>query len=119
MLTHTIVEFFTYGDEGVNKTRFNRRCRMKWKSFAGMMLILTVFGACTTAATSKSVPRMTKEELKPMLGKPDVLIVDVRADNDWAKSDLKIKGAVRENPQAIESWTNKYPKDKTLVFYCA
>ena len=92
---------------------------MKWKSFAGMMLILTVFGACSTVATSKSTLRMTKEELKPMLGNPDVFIIDVRAGKDWTDSDLKIKGAVRENPQAIESWANKYPRDKTLVFYCA
>ena len=92
---------------------------MKWRSFAGVMLILAVFVACSTAATSKSVPRMAKEELKPMLGKPDVLIVDVRADKDWAESDLKIKGAVREDPQTIDSWASKYPKDKTLVFYCA
>ena len=82
--------------ETVNETRIDRRCRMKWKSFAGMMLTLVVFGACSTVATSKSAPRMTKEELKPMLGNPDVLIVDVRADKDWADSDLKIKGAARE-----------------------
>ena len=92
---------------------------MNWRSFAGMMLILGAVGACSTVATSKSIPRMAKEDLKAMLGKPDVLIVDVRADGDWAESLLKIKGAVRENPQAIESWANKYPKDKTLVFYCA
>jgi hypothetical protein len=107
------------GNNEPNETRINRRCRMKWKSFAGMMLILTVFGACSTAATSKSVPRMAKEELKPMLGKPDIFLVDVRADKDWNDSDLKIRGAVRENPKAIDSWANKYPKDKTLVFYCA
>ncbi len=92
---------------------------MKWKSFAGMMLVLAIFGACSTVAPFGSIPRITTEELKAMLGKPEVLIVDVRVDKDWNDSDLKIKGAVRENPQAIESWASKYPKDKTLVFYCA
>jgi len=38
---------------------------------------------------------------------------------DWTGSDLKIRGAVREDPLAVDSWANKYPKDKTLVFYCA
>jgi hypothetical protein len=38
---------------------------------------------------------------------------------DWADSDLKIKGAVREDPKVFESWANKYPKDKTIVLYCA
>jgi len=92
---------------------------MKWKSFAGWMLILGIFGACSTVAPSGSVPRMTKEELNPLLGKPDVVIVDVHAGRDWTDSDLKIKGAVRENIQAVESWASKYPKDKTLIFYCA
>jgi rhodanese-related sulfurtransferase len=62
---------------------------------------------------------MTKEELKAKLGDPNFIVVDVRFGADWTGSDLKIKGAVREDPGAVESWANKYPKDKTLVFYCA
>jgi len=61
---------------------------------------------------------MTKEELKAMLGSPNLVVIDVRYGKDWTDSDLKIKGAVREDPRAIVSWANKYPKDKTLVFYC-
>jgi rhodanese-related sulfurtransferase len=62
---------------------------------------------------------MTKEELKVKLDNPDLIVIDVRLGKDWTNSDLKIKGAVRENPEAVDSWANKYPKDKTLVFYCA
>jgi rhodanese-related sulfurtransferase len=62
---------------------------------------------------------MTKEELKAKLDDLNFIVVDVRLGTDWAGSDLKIKGAVREEPEAVESWANKYPKDKTLVFYCA
>ncbi len=90
-----------------------------WRSFTGTMLLLAVFAACSMAGPVKPVPRITKDELKAMLGKPDVLIVDVRTDADWSESNLKIKGAVREDPQAIESWAGKYPRDNTLVFYCA
>jgi hypothetical protein len=32
---------------------------------------------------------------------------------------MKIKGAVREEPDKIDSWMGKYGNDKTLVFYCA
>ena len=64
-------------------------------------------------------PRMTKQVLRAAMGNPDVVIIDVRQHGDWTDSDSKIKGAVREDPGAIESWANKYPKDKTLVFYCA
>ena len=62
---------------------------------------------------------MTKEELKAMLGNPDLIIIDVRYGRDWTDSELKIKGAVREDPETFDSWAKKYPKDKTLVFYCA
>jgi rhodanese-related sulfurtransferase len=60
---------------------------------------------------------MTKEELKALLGQPDLIIIDVRTGSDWTASDLKIMGSVREDPYAIAPWTNKYPKDKTLVLY--
>lgn len=62
---------------------------------------------------------MTKEELKAMLGKPDLIIIDVRTGSDWLGSDLKIKGAIREDPEDVGSWAKKYSKDKTLVLYCA
>ena len=70
-------------------------------------------------AIAAEVPRMTKEELKAKLDNPDVVIVDVRAGKDWEGSEFKIKGAVRENPAEFSSWAEKYPKDKTLVLYCA
>jgi hypothetical protein len=79
-------------------------------SFAGLFL------ACALAG---DVPRITKEDLIKMLGAADLVIVDVRVDKDWTSSDSKIRGAVRENPKDIDSWAKKYPKDKTLVFYCA
>jgi rhodanese-related sulfurtransferase len=60
---------------------------------------------------------MTKEALKAMLGNPDLIILDVRLGNEWTESDLKIKGAVREDPENIGSWANNYSKNKTLVFY--
>jgi 3-mercaptopyruvate sulfurtransferase SseA len=92
---------------------------MKRQLLFGTLIILFMVGGCTALAKSTDVPRMTKEELKTMLGNPDLVIIDVRQRMDWTDSDLKIKGAVREDPGAVESWANKYPKDKTLVFYCA
>ena len=63
---------------------------------------------------------MTKEELKSLLGNPDVIVVDVRIAAEWKRADLKIQGAVREDPEKdYKTWASKYPKDKTLVFYCS
>jgi len=92
---------------------------MKKRLLIATLIIFFMVGGCTTLAKSTDAPRMTKEELKAMLGNPNLIIIDVRYGKDWTGSDLKIKGAVREDPEAIESWANKYPKDKTLVFYCA
>jgi len=92
---------------------------MKKRLLVGILIILFVVGGCTTLAKSTDAPRMTKEDLKAMFGDPDLVIIDVRYGADWTGSELKIKGAVREDPGAVDSWANKYPKDKTLVFYCA
>ena len=80
--------------------------------------LMTLLG-CKTLALSVEVPRMTKEELKAMLGKSDLMIIDVRTGSDWSGSDMKIKGAIREDPENVGSWARKYSKDKTLVLYCA
>ena len=92
---------------------------MKKRLFLAGLSIFFVVAGCTMFEKSGDAPRMTKDELKVILGNSDLLIIDVRYGKDWTDSDLKIKGAIREDPQAFDSWANKYPKDKTLVFYCA
>lgn len=81
---------------------------------------LVMVGLFTVQAIAASdVPRMTKEELKEMLDNSNLIILDMRAGKDWKSSEFLIKGAVRENPNDFDSWAMKYPKDKTLVLYCA
>lgn len=86
----------------------------------GLCLLFFLTGCFQNVATESDVPRMTKEELRSMLGNPDVVILDVRLRDEWNKSELKIKGAVREDPAVeVKSWANRYSKEKTLVFYRA
>ena len=87
--------------------------------FLATLLFFFMVEGCTMLGKPVDAPRMTKDELKTMLGNPDLLILDVRYGKDWTESGVKISGAVREDPQAFDSWANKYPRDKTLVFYCA
>jgi len=90
--------------------------RIRW--LIASLIFLTV--GINLASAGEEVARMTKEELKEMLGKPDVIIIDVRANLDWQESDQKILGAVREEPdKGAKSWAEKYPKDKAIVLYCA
>ncbi len=84
-------------------------------------VISFVLGGCLqNLARESNVPRMTKEELKSLLGNPEVVVLDVRIADEWKRTDLKIKGAVREDPEKdYRSWAANYPKDRTLVFYCS
>ena len=92
---------------------------MKKRLIVLLVSILVMMMACATWAMAKDVPRMTKEELKTMLDNPNLIIIDVRAGTDWAGSDMKIKGAVRENYNDVRSWSDKYGREKLLVLYCA
>ncbi len=71
------------------------------------------------AAAGDEAPRIGKDEVKARLGAADTSIIDVRAAADWSGSTLKIKGAVREDPRDVEGWAAHYPKDRTLILYCA
>ena len=84
-----------------------------------IVVAFAVAAAFATPALAQEAKRMSIEELKGMLGNPDLVVVDVRRDADWTSSKVKIKGAVREDPEKADTWMSKYPKDKTLVFYCA
>ena len=68
---------------------------------------------------SADAPRITMEELISMLGNPDLVIIDSLVGDQWATVAQKLPGAVHENPDDVESWADKYPKDKTIVTYCA
>ena len=67
--------------------------------------------------TENQAPQMTKEQLKAKLGSKDLIVIDVRLDEQWRFSNRKIPGAVHENPTVPSTWMDKYPKDKTIVFY--
>ena len=90
------------------------------KRLVGSLIpILVMMMACATLTLSEGVPRMTKDQLKAMLDNPNLVIIDVRAGADWLRSDIKIKGAVREDYNDVNSWANKYAKNKLIVLYCA
>ncbi len=89
-----------------------------WTAITLALSLLT--GCFQTLASDTKTPKVTKEELKLMLGDPDVIILDVRLSNDWEQSKSKILGAIREDPEGdVKTWGDKYPKDKTFVFYCS
>jgi rhodanese-related sulfurtransferase len=92
---------------------------MKLQSMIMAAALAAAIGLYTTEAGASDAPRMPKDELKSMLDDPGVVVVDVRAYTDWILSTEKIRGAVREDYRDFDAWSAKYPKDKTVVLYCA
>jgi rhodanese-related sulfurtransferase len=85
-----------------------------WALVMALGLLLTM-----SCASGKDAPRVDSGTLKSWLADPQVVILDVRAANDWEGSDKKIKGAVRQDPKDMKTWAATLPKDKKIVLYCA
>ncbi len=101
------------GDHLVTGSLMNRNAVVKISTLS-FLFLLTLAGMA--AATSYTM--ITKEDLLAQRDAQDLIIVDVRPMTSWMFSTSKIKGAVRENPNDVESWLGKYPKDRTIVLYC-
>jgi rhodanese-related sulfurtransferase len=70
-------------------------------------------------AADKEAKLIDPDTLKSKLGDPQVLIIDVRVPSAWAGSDSKIKGAIRQDPDRVNTWRPALPKDKKIVLYCS
>ena len=94
---------------------------MKNKLLSISILIFWTIGLFASFVSSADVPRMTKDDLKAMLGNPSLLILDVRLGRDYMFTDSKIKGADRPPGITMGHITpSQFPndKEKTIVFYC-
>jgi len=87
-----------------------------WAMVLALGLMLAFPWSC---ASGKDAPRVDPETLKSWLTDPQIIILDVRAPSDWQSSGHKIKGAVRQDPNAVKTWAASLPKDKKIVLYCA
>jgi rhodanese-related sulfurtransferase len=80
------------------------------------LILGTVFMA--TPLFAASIPTMTKDELKSMMGTEDLVILDARSDRDWSTSEFKIEGAVRLDGQDFTP-LEAFSQEQTFVLYCA
>ena len=88
------------------------------KGLLFFVLISLAIGLSAASALCADVPMMTKEELKAMLGNPDLVIFDVRLGSDYFGSDSKIRGAERPDYGVKKIVPPEY-SGKTIVIYCA
>jgi len=69
--------------------------------FIVVAIIFFMVGIFTAFAKSRRRPECPRKKSRPWLGSTDLVIVDVRYGKDWTDSDVKIKGAVREDPKVL------------------
>ncbi len=96
---------------------------MKTRLFLILFVVTTVMLVALTGYTAppssvEQVPRLTKEQVREMLGKPDVVILDIRFIKQYEQSDRKIPGAVFVQPENFDEFVKNHPqKDGTYVLY--
>ena len=50
--------------------------------------------------------------------KEKAMIIDVRREDDYEKSDDTLKDAIWKNPSLIDEWIDDVPKDKKVIIFC-
>ena len=90
----------------------------KLPTIKSIVLSMALVGLVSISVfAEEDVPRISKENLKELLGNPDVTVLDVRTSENWQKSEFKIKGAIRRIPKFFDTWVNEFPRDKRLFLY--
>jgi hypothetical protein len=89
---------------------------------AAAILILGIssgygYGGESQAQPDRGFRRISKETLRSKLGQPDLVILDVRFNNQWRVSENKLPGALHEDPEEVASWSHKYSKNTTTILY--
>ena len=62
---------------------------------------------------------ITPNDLKPLVEKEAVTVLDVRRSNDYDADKVKLPGAEWKNPEQLPEWSAKLSKEKEIVIYCA
>jgi rhodanese-related sulfurtransferase len=93
---------------------------MKWTYVLISFMAILIFWAPSPARSADDgVPRITASELKAKMDKgEDIVIIDVRTGIEYARSEIKIKGAIRIDIFQLENRSKEIPIDKEIITYC-
>ena len=89
------------------------------KIAVGLMVVLALGSVLrpTQAFAADDVPRISKEDARALLGKPNVVFLDARVDKAWKGSRRQITGSVRVDVFDMETQAANYGKDTTFIVY--
>jgi len=86
--------------------------------FAAKALIIALFGASLSAQAIRNVPRISIDELKALMEKNAVLVIDVRDSDSYKKG--RIPGAVNVDYTQVLQQADRFTGEtRTIVTYCA
>ena len=80
-------------------------------SLVALLLLIALAGYSAMPTTVEQVPRLTKEAVKEMLGKPDVVIVDIRYIKQYEQSDKKLPGGGVRQPRELRRVRQEPPAE--------
>ena len=87
-------------------------------SLVTWLCLVALAGWSAPPSSVEQVPRLSNEDVRNMLGKPDVVIVDIRYIKQYEESDRHIPGAVFTQPDKLDEFVKSQPKkDATYVLY--
>jgi hypothetical protein len=92
--------------------------RMNFPRSVGALALLLLLAGWSAPAFGAQVPRMSPEQLNGLLGAPDLVVLDVRADSHWEKTGQKVRGARRVDSGRLEDWAGSIGRDARVVLYC-
>jgi rhodanese-related sulfurtransferase len=89
-----------------------------------VVMIALLLALDSAAGSSEEIPfpdvsRVTPKAARSMLGEKDVVILDVRPEEQWSVADMKIARAAHGDPKKIGDWIKKYSPTQTVILYCA
>ncbi len=110
---------WTFGEEIAESAR-GIQGWMGWILFAGIAAsVLWRLGFRYYLVHVFSAPRIMPDEVQRRVSAgEDLLIVDLRRDDDYASSERMITGALRVRPASFHRFAHHLPRDRDIVFYC-
>lgn len=59
------------------------------------------------------------EQLDAMRRSGDCILIDIRLEQDFAADGTVIPGAIRGNPEDLDTWAKALPTHRPIIVYCA
>jgi Rhodanese-like domain len=103
--------------QGIDRNRCGGNVHQEEIAMISRLLVSFVF-VLISGAASATVPTISIDELRQLLGKPEIVILDVRHPRDWQASNKKILGAIRIIDGDFTP-IKAADRDKRFVLYCA